>query len=58
MVDRLLVEESGQPEVVKLCKLAEVPPFVGHDPLVDVLKYSLGVRHARDPFSTCPINFL
>ena len=57
-VDWLLIEESGQPRVVKLCKLAEVPPFMGHDPRVDVLKYSLTVRHARDPFPAYPIDLL
>ena len=57
-VDGLLVEESGQPGVVKLCKLTEVSPFVGHDPRVDVLEYSLGVRHARYPLSTCLIDCL
>ena len=57
-VDGLLVEESRQSGVVKLCKLAEVPPLMGHYPRVDILEYSLCVGHAGDLLSNCPIDLL
>ena len=44
-INRKLVEESGEPGVVHICKLIEVSPLMSHHPRVHVVQQSVGVRH-------------
>ena len=52
-VDGFLAQKSRQPWIVKLGELREVATLVGHDPRVDVLDDSLGIRHPKNLLPIC-----